>query len=937
AALKTACPKGVYVAPDPDEPLTWTGVLFPRRGPYAAAVLRFHVDFSPSYPTRPPIITFRSDIFHPLVTPLTTYTHTARDAVVHTVSSADEEKLPPGGFALQHGFPEWFTVPSKPWSHHRDESADAHPSAAEEESPSESRHDHVTRPHAHIVEVLQYLQIVFACEAVIDSIPLDVAANSGAWHAWRAYRTKTAGVKHPSPPARHAGEETALEKGATPRQQPGGARRPGEWNWQGVWEDRVRKSILVSNSEAMLYGDRSDAINFRKLDAEAVKQHLPTEMLAWSGMANKENQPPGTARYAEQCTPPGSAPRALGLRPWQTTAFASPPFRAISPNSRPSLIQQRDHSACRRPDTPLKVRKTRENLRQDAFYTGIPPPCLHLLHDGEGQDHDHLPHISETSTSIKRNGVHHTHGYSEACASSLPSLPPFHPDDYPPVMSIDPPASTQAALPTTPRMHRHRTVSRRMLSKVKQGIASRARATPTVRPTESETSLIRRISGRRRRSVEVERRAQSFEISRDSVASVLEGDGVETSLEQDCCPRSVTQSTISTTDVLGDLSTAPNDWKHNVPDYGATIDPASSGNGVVMEPRAGSPLTPRPLCRSVPGTPAVPFRVCLPFINTTVTVDRSAVDAGTEQQVWTALEASVAYRDCTIDHGTVERGTEYAAAQLGVITSLRLCFKPVDGCSIIELVGQKGLKNLTADQTCTLFIKVQVPKIPSASAAYAEDDQASLLTELESMVGTLQTEVLHLEARYRHSLLPYDNVVAVKNVVRVKRPQLESRWSMISATDDLHTAEQLHTKLAIYIADHYALDRALTLIDRHLAAEAASEEPVRQIRATVAAELERGIEHENPPRSGAQPAVVVTEFDVDSSLASRPTKSAHPAPAPGTPVEVEHPNDGTPLLAAPPNAPAHAHARSSSMHRLASPPHDASTASEERGDAARKI
>ncbi|KAF2767814.1 hypothetical protein EJ03DRAFT_140532 [Teratosphaeria nubilosa] len=655
-------------------------------------------------------------------------------------------------------------------------------------------------------------------------------------------------------------------------------------------------------------------------------------------MANKENQPPGTIRYTEQCTPPGSASSALGLRPWQTTAFASPPFRAISPNSRPSLIQQRDHSACQRPDTPLKVRKTRENLRQDAFYTDIPPPCLHLLHDGESQDHNHLPSTSETSASVKRIGVHHTHGYSEACASSLPSLPPFHPDDYHPVMSVDPSSLTQPALPTTPRMHRHRSVSRRMLSKVKQGIASRAKATPTVRPTESETSLMRRISGRRKPSVEVERRAQSFEISRDSVASVLEGDVAETSLDQDCCQRSATQSTISTTDVLGDLSTEPNDFNHDFADHESTRNSQSSGKEVATEPQEGSPLTPRPLYRSLPVTPAAPFNVCLPFINTTVTVDRSAVDAGTEQQVWTALEASMDYRDCTVDHGTVEQGTKYATTQLGVITSLRLCFKPVDGCSIVELVGQKGLKDMSANQTCTLFIKVQVPKIRSACTAYAEDDQASLLTELECMVGTLQTELLHLEARYRHSLLPYDNVVAVKHVVKVKRPKLESRWSMISATDDLHTAEQLHTRLAIYIADHYAPERALKLIDRHLAAEAACEEPVRQIRATIAAELGKGIEHEATTQPGAKPSVVVTDIDIDSSLASRPTTLEHnTATAPGTPTEFEHSNGPSPLLAAPTTAPSHDKARSLSMNVLASQTDDVTDSSEERGDAARKI
>ena len=129
ASLKSACPKGIYLTPVPDEPLTWAGVLFLRKGtlcrvgcpsvmaswrsdactgPYVNAILRFRVDFPESYPQRPPVITFLSDIFHPLVTPLTTYTHTTRAPGTETVSSADPDRLPPGGFSLRHGFPVWF-------------------------------------------------------------------------------------------------------------------------------------------------------------------------------------------------------------------------------------------------------------------------------------------------------------------------------------------------------------------------------------------------------------------------------------------------------------------------------------------------------------------------------------------------------------------------------------------------------------------------------------------------------------------------------------------------------------------------------------------------------------------------------------------------------------------------------------------------------------
>lgn len=31
-------------------------------------------------------------------------------------------------------------------------------------------------------------------------------------------------------------------------------RRPGEWNWNGVWEHRVKEAVAASLSESVLYG-----------------------------------------------------------------------------------------------------------------------------------------------------------------------------------------------------------------------------------------------------------------------------------------------------------------------------------------------------------------------------------------------------------------------------------------------------------------------------------------------------------------------------------------------------------------------------------------------------------------------------------------------------------------------------------------------------------
>lgn len=205
------------------------------------------------------MIAFATDIFHPAVTPLTTYTYTTRESEAEPVSAADGDRLPPGGLSLHHAFPGWFTTLHD----------------ARDEGTASSRH------HPHIVEVLQHMRAVFDNEEVLDAIPLDAAANSGAWHAWQSYRAKsrTTGTR-PAQAISPSDDATATSNtpAAPTRQQPGGARRPGEWNWQGVWEDRVRKSVQASKSDAVLYGNGNsssaggDVINFLRMDQQALEQ-----------------------------------------------------------------------------------------------------------------------------------------------------------------------------------------------------------------------------------------------------------------------------------------------------------------------------------------------------------------------------------------------------------------------------------------------------------------------------------------------------------------------------------------------------------------------------------------------------------------------------------------------------------------------------------------
>lgn len=199
-------------------------------------------------------MTFLQDVFHPLVTPLTTYTHSTRERG-GTLSASDEEKLPPGGLVLKEGFPEWF----------EDDTPETGKRPEEETASGDA--DTTTEAHnapPHIAQVLQYLRLVFSAPEIIDEVPLSSAANPSAWHAWRSHRAKVLGENRAQSPAKSLNGDGSSEGSLSPRTaQPGGARRPGEWNWSGVWEDRVRKVIVASRTESTLFrgGETDDVVS----------------------------------------------------------------------------------------------------------------------------------------------------------------------------------------------------------------------------------------------------------------------------------------------------------------------------------------------------------------------------------------------------------------------------------------------------------------------------------------------------------------------------------------------------------------------------------------------------------------------------------------------------------------------------------------------------
>ncbi|KAF2262737.1 UBC-like protein [Lojkania enalia] len=288
ASLRAAHLDGVFVSITPGDPTLWVGVVFVRKGPYAPAILRFQISFPPSYPTLPPLVTFSTDVFHPLLTPLTTYTYTTGSSDTDTVSATDEERLPPGGFSLRHGFPQWFGRARRSAPSSRNVSGSGTASPARSQTPvlleskdvptgiSEPNISPVTSKDASIINVLEYIRSTFSDEAVLDSVPLEAAANPGAYHAWRTYRAGSLQSQRSPSPSSPISDSQASATGRVPEGSAlGRNRRPGEWNWEGVWEERVKKAVRASLSEPVLFGGGTageDIIRFRDSDGEGMEK-----------------------------------------------------------------------------------------------------------------------------------------------------------------------------------------------------------------------------------------------------------------------------------------------------------------------------------------------------------------------------------------------------------------------------------------------------------------------------------------------------------------------------------------------------------------------------------------------------------------------------------------------------------------------------------------
>ena len=237
------------------------------------------------------MIRFTTDIFHPLVTPLTCYTHTSGAPRVDAVSANDEDSLPPGGFSLKYGFPHWFEKPRRsivpPQGSFHDGSIlieprsqsdgfPGMPSALMVQTPDTASQascspiqgqwnprvasPKLSIPPKSMISVLDYMKSAFDDYQILDNLPFKLAANFGAWKAWQAHRKHmlyTLTEKQAVPTSLLESSEHDNFKDRSLSSEPAvfkKSKQPEEWNWNGVWQDRVYSGINASISSPVLYG-----------------------------------------------------------------------------------------------------------------------------------------------------------------------------------------------------------------------------------------------------------------------------------------------------------------------------------------------------------------------------------------------------------------------------------------------------------------------------------------------------------------------------------------------------------------------------------------------------------------------------------------------------------------------------------------------------------
>lgn len=381
-------------------------------------------------------------------------------------------------------------------------------------------------------------------------------------------------------------------------------------------------------------------------------------------------------------------------------------------------------SHVRRPqESPLKVRKTRENLRQCTKQTNAidASPTAPFVTNVPSVSNDENQRIQQAVTIHPKSPVDKI--------VVMPSVPSARPSlnlgrtrtDFAVEDAALPRASAETTRPA-PSLQRKKSVHRRVISKVKEGILTRSRSTLKFPGRESSAS-----------------RQPSTQSTAEPRVSF---EGYPAS---DPSPNLVVTVTAPVNPAL-QASGSPS--------------PENTPRPARRHARPPSPVNQKSNV-AIPQPPLAPMHIRLRLLP-----DIQSLDVNEESVIWVAVEA-----EATTTSPTADR-------QIGEIRKLKLSVRPETGV-LLDVVGQRTISSLSAGQRLEMFLKVNILRKQNLSCSQSTTKLMDTLTaELERELGYGSTALFTVTARYRHSLLPEDTILMVRHHCKIRRPNRDSMWSL---------------------------------------------------------------------------------------------------------------------------------------------------------------
>ncbi len=145
-------------------------------------------------------------------------------------------------------------------------------------------------------------------------------------------------------------------------------------------------------------------------------------------------------------------------------------------------------------------------------------------------------------------------------------------------------------------------------------------------------------------------------------------------------------------------------------------------------------------------------------------------------------------------------------------------------CTVETVLGQTEWDYLNPGQTIRLLVKVRRGSTPDTRTPMADSpgvleygvSSQEALNELDILLGEAVEELVHVEVRYEHTLLPPGTTLSIQETGTAKKHTADLTWSPISARkslDDPHSAVAFQIRLIEFIASSQHPQQALAVLE----------------------------------------------------------------------------------------------------------------------------